>query len=164
MVTYLIGYVSKTGTTKEIAERIAGRMKDENIETEVLPLKEIHKTGHYSGVILGSPINGMKLLPEFHSFIRSHKTLKKEIIGFYTVSYIFEKGRKNWRAIIRKDVNKVRTQLDPGLTAIFGGRIDKKMPKIINILFGLPQDLPLDNRNWTQIDQWADAIISSIKG
>ena len=162
MGKYLIGYVSKTGTTQEIAEKIAAILKEQEIEVDVLSLENIKNTDQYAGIILGSPINAMKLLPELNSFIESNENIKKKSVGIFIVSYIFGNGRKIWSNFIQKDVDRVRSQLAPQTIAVFGGRLDKKMPGFVNFLFGLSKDLPLDNRNWDHIDEWANELVDTI--
>jgi menaquinone-dependent protoporphyrinogen IX oxidase len=148
MNKYLIGYTSKTGTTKEIATKMEALFIKNNIEVDVISLEAIKNIDQYNGVILGSPINGMKLLPEFFSFIESNQNLKTKTLGIFAVSYIADHGRKIWKKLIQKSLNKAKFELSAGSSAIFGGRIDKKMPGFANFIFGLSKDLPLDIRNW----------------
>ncbi len=163
MNKYLIGYVSKTGTTQEIAEKIAAKFMEHEIKVDVLSLENIENTDQYAGIILGSPINAMKLLPELNSFIESNENIKKKSVGIFVVSYIFGNGRKIWNNFIQKDINRVKSQLAPKTIAVFGGRLDKKMPGFVNFLFGLSKDLPLDNKNWNHIDEWANELVDVIK-
>ena len=104
----------------------------------------------------------MKLLPEFSVFVEENKNIKN-ITGFFVVSYLFEVGRKMWKNAIQKDIDRFKSILIPQSTAIFAGGISKKMPGFANFLFGLPKGLPLDNRNWKQIEEWANEIINKIK-
>jgi len=77
----LIAYISKTGTTEEIARKIGdvlkeragtGAVKDSSgARIDALPISEVDSAllQDCDRIILGSPINGMKVLPEFKTFV-----------------------------------------------------------------------------------------------
>lgn len=163
MNKYLIGYITKTNTTKEIAQKIGEIFQKNKIQADVLSLENIHNINQYQGVILGSPINGMRLLPDFLAFIKANQTLKNKTLGVFAVSYIAGHGRNFWQKMVRKNFKKAQSELSAKSNAIFGGRIDKKMPGFANFIFGLSQDLPLDLRDWPQIEAWTREIITEIK-
>lgn len=168
----LIAYISKTGTTEEIARRIgaimeekSGGARDEstdntpnNARIDVLPISEVDVSNlqNYDRFILGSPINGMKVLPEFKTFISEKIAGVGKPVDIFIVSYMYERGRKMWRNAIRKDAEKIRALAGASSVEIFGGRIPSPLPGFARVIFGLPRDLPLDLRDWGKIEGWAN--------
>ena len=54
---YLIAYISKTGTTEEIAKRIAGILEERGDKAEAKPISMIADLSGYDRIVLGSPVN-----------------------------------------------------------------------------------------------------------
>ncbi|MBP7433518.1 flavodoxin domain-containing protein [bacterium] len=159
MSKVLIGYFSKTGSTKEIAERIGANLAKKGVESDVLELEKIKNIENYSSVILGAPINGMKHVPEFVKFVEENKTaLDGKVAGLFTVAYIYYDGRSLWRSFINKSIAKIEKLINPKNSIVFAGRIDKKMPAFANLLFGIGSDLPNDLINHEEIDKWSEGI------
>ena len=163
MSKYLITYATNTGTTKDIAEKIADRITQQGIIIDIKPSNQAENLGDYTGIILGAPINGMKLIQPLKDYIQTHQELIGKTLALFAVAYVYQNGRPFWRKLMDKDIAQTRTQLKTTITTVFGGKIDKRMPGFINFLFGTPKDLPLDIRNWEKIDQWADQLIQKIK-
>jgi menaquinone-dependent protoporphyrinogen IX oxidase len=161
MSTYLVAYTSKTGTTKEIAERIVQCLEEANIKAEAKTLSEVTDLSSYDKIVLGSPINGMRLLPDFKDFLKKHESEKDKFIALYAVSIIHGNGRNFWTKAIQKDVDTVSTELGISNTAVFGGKSESAMPGFARFIFGLPKDLSNDLRDWNQIEHWAETLAAS---
>jgi len=161
----LIAYISKTGTTEEIARKICAILGESSNadadadasadQIEVLPISEVDSIEQYDRLILGSPINGMKVLPEFKAFIEEKIANSGKLVDIFAVSYMFERGRKIWRNAIKKDVEKIQALAHASSAEIFGGRLQNVLPRFARLIFGLPRDLPLDLRDWGKIESWA---------
>ena len=160
----LVGYISKTGTTEEIAQRIGAGLKEkhpggeDSWDIEVLPLSELSSVQQFDRLLLGCPINGMKVLPEFKSFIGEKVAGSNKPVDLFIVSYMFGCGRKMWKNAISKDVERVRALAGASSTRIFGGRIAGTLPGFARFIFGVPKGLPLDLRDWNAIDEWAMSL------
>lgn len=160
----LIAYISKTGTTEEIARKIGVIMKgkaekDANgAQIEVLPISEVGAIQEYDHLILGSPINGMKVLPQFKVFIGEKVAASGKPVDIFIVSYMFGRGRKMWHNAIRKDAERMRALVGASSVEIFGGRIPGPLPGFARFIFGLPGGLPLDLRDWNEIEAWAKGL------
>lgn len=159
MKKILIGYTSKTGSTRETAERIGNVIKNQGNNVEVAPIEKITSLDAYDKVILGTPINGMKILPDMNEFINQFKNTGK-VDGVFILSYIYPVGRKMWKKAIGSELNRLETALKPKMSAIFGGRIKDKLPGIFNFLFGIPKNTPKDLRDWAIIETWAQKLSS----
>ncbi len=166
----LIAYISKTGTTEEIARKIgeilkerarAGDVRDpDGAHIDVLPIADVQSAllKDYDRIILGSPVNGMKVLPEFKAFVEEKIAGSGKRVDLFIVSYMFGRGRKMWRNAISKEAERIRALAGASSVVIFGGRIAKALPGFARLIFGLPADLPLDQRDWAKIESWANGL------
>jgi len=155
---YLIAYSSKTGTTKEIAERIAKMIEERGDKAEAKPISAIHDLSGYDRIILGSPVNGMKVLPEFNAFCREKASACNAPKDLFLVSYMFENGRSMWKKALQKEKTRLAEMLGARSSEFFGGRIDKQLPGFARLIFGIPRDTPLDIRNWVAIESWTKSL------
>ncbi len=162
MSKILITYCTKTGTTKEIGERVALILSRMGIEVDVLALKKVKDFTPYTGVIIGSPIYRMKVLMDLESFVVSRSLPRGKVFGLFFVSYIIKTGRIFWRNYIQKKINQVSSNLSPRITGVFGGKLSWKMPWIANFIFGVPSESPADLRDWTKIDAWSEEVFNAI--
>lgn len=162
----LIGYVSKTGTTEEIATHVGAALRERRPgvgeqnewNVTILPLSEINSVQQYDRVLLGAPINGMKVLPELKTFIAEKIAGSNKPVDLFIVSYMFERGRKMWKNAISKEVERVRSLANASSARVFGGRIASPLPGFARFIFGIPKDSPLDQRDWKAIDEWTEAL------
>jgi menaquinone-dependent protoporphyrinogen oxidase len=163
MSKILIAYMTKTGTTREVAEEIARIAGDKGIIPDVLPLSAVESPGGYDAVLIGAPINGMQWLPEASDFVEKHKeALKKIPTAYFFVSYLVNSGCGFWRKIIRKSLDKVSETVKPVKVGMFDGRVEKAFPAFARFLFGLKKDIPLDLRDWDAIRAWGEEYITEI--
>lgn len=157
-MNYLIVYVSKTGTTKEIAHRIAEIIQARGDTAEAKSLDTVGDISGFDRLVLGSPVNGMKVLPEFDAFCKSQAASSGIPADIFIVSYLFENGRMMWRKAIQKDKSRLQALLNARSAEIFGGRLEKPLPGFARFMFGTPKDLPLDIRDWKKIEAWAGTL------
>ncbi len=157
-MNYLVAYISKTGTTKEIAQRIAEILQARGDKAEAKSLDTIGGISGYDRLILGSPVNGMKVLPEFDAFCKTQAASNGIPKDIFIVSYLFENGRPMWRKAIQKDRSRLQSLLNARSAEIFGGRLEKPLPGFARFMFGTPKDLPLDIRDWKKIEDWAKTL------
>jgi menaquinone-dependent protoporphyrinogen oxidase len=71
-MTVLIGYASAYGSTREIAERIAGRLGEGGIQGEVHPLSAILDGRPFEAFVIGSAIHNRAWLPDAEAFVRGN--------------------------------------------------------------------------------------------
>jgi menaquinone-dependent protoporphyrinogen IX oxidase len=157
-MNYLVGYISKTGTTKAIAQRIAEILQARGDKADVNSLDTVGDISSYDRLILGSPVNGMKVLPEFDAFCKTQAASSGIPKDIFIVSYLFENGRPMWRKAIQKDRSRLQSLLNARSAEIFGGRLEKSLPGFARFMFGTPKDLPLDIRDWKKIEGWAKTL------
>jgi len=160
MEKILVTYYSKTGSTKEIAERIGKNLSEKGLENDVIGMTDVKDLENYSKVILGTPIYGMKMSPDFMKFVTENaEGLKDKVLGVFPVAYIYYDGRKFWRKMMNKSIAKIEKTMNPEKpTKVFAGRVPEKMPAIMRILFGINKDKPLDMVNLEEVDKWCEEL------
>jgi len=159
----LVGYMSKSGSTAEIAQRIGSVLEARGVDVEVKPLLTVGNIRDYDRLVLGCPVNGMNVLPEFRAYL-SDKVVGSGIpLDLFMVSYLFEKGRKVFRKVIAKNREIVRDLAKASSIEVFGGRLPAPLPPAMRFMFGTPSDLPLDIRDWDKIEAWAGKLADDMK-
>ena len=159
----LVGYMSKSGTTAEIAQRIGRVLEARGIEVEVKPVLTVENIRGYDRLVLGCPVNGMNVLPEFRAYLSDKVVGSGVPLDLFIVSYLFEKGRKVFRKVIAKNREIIRNLAGASSVEVFGGRLPAPLPPFMRFVFGTPADLALDIRDWDKIEAWAGKLAVSMK-
>lgn len=160
MPQYLVVYESATGTTAEIAEHIAERLRARGLEAQAISVEEAAEPASSPDTryILASPVNGMRALPRLREYAQQCAAANAGCAGVFLVSAIYPAGRAMWRKAIQGELDHLATELSTSHKACFGGRLAAPMPAFPNFLFGLKKSTPLDQRDWPAIDAWADSV------
>lgn len=159
-----IAYITKTNTTKEIAEEIGKLAKAKDWDVKVLPLSSINSLNDFDAVLIGSPINGMQWLPQANEFVEKHqKRLSVIPTSYFLVSYLMNSGAKMWKKTIDKSLNKVIKLVEPFKIGKFDGRIEDEFPGFARLLFGVKKGTPLDLRNWDAIGNWTNEYMEELE-
>lgn len=164
MSKILIAYYTKTNTTKEFAQRIKNVLENSGLQVDIAPIVEVKSIDEYSGVIIGAPINGMNWRSEAFEFIEKNKEKLREIpVCYYLVSYLLKTGRISIQGKIKNSINKAVNTVEPASVAMFGGRIESKMPAVVRFMFGVSADAPIDVTDIYEVDGWAEHIVNYYK-
>lgn len=156
MKKVLIAYVTKTGTTREIALVIEKTLKAAGVEARTLPMSEAGDLSGYDRVILGAPINGMRLVPEAAAFVEAHGAeLRARPVALFAVSYMHGAARGNWNRAIEKSVRSAAETAGARTSAIFSGRVGSSLPGVARLIFGVPRNLPADRVDPEAVRAWA---------
>jgi menaquinone-dependent protoporphyrinogen oxidase len=151
----LVAYGSKHGSTREVAEAIAKKLRDAGREVEVRCAAEVGDLAPYDGVVLGGSLYFGRWNQDAVRFLARHeRELSKLPVA------VFALGPKTSAA---KDLAESRAQLDKALkkapdveprsVAVFGGVLDPT-----KLRFPLNHMPASDARDLDAIDAWADEI------
>ena len=158
-----IAYVTKTNTTKEIAEEIAKVAIKKDWDVKVLPVSAIIDLKEFDAILIGAPINGMQWLPEAVEFVEKNQAALKTISSsYFLVSYLMNSGAKRCGKLIDKSLNKASALVTPFSIGKFDGRVEDEFGAIPRLLFGVKKGTPLDLRNWDQIRDWAKEYVQKL--
>lgn len=164
----LVVYASKYGSTREVADVIASKVREQGYVVDLRSTAEVKGIDlhEYAAVVLGAPIYMNNWLSEAHDFMETYKpTLSKRPLAIFSLGPV-DDSPENMQ--IAKDglTNALERYgwLNPVEITMFVGKYDPAklgpMHKLIAILPASPlHDLPAtDHRDWAVIHQWARAL------
>lgn len=164
MDNVLICYYSDTNSTKEVAEFIYDQLIHENCQVTLKALNDVTTIDSYTTVIIGAPIKGFRWEEHAMKFVSSHAVEFKHIKPVYfALGTLVYKARPFFQKRAFKVLEKPSKIAMPIESAVFGGVSSQELPKFFKKLFGLPDDLKSDQRDWKLIKEWTDNLIKQIK-
>lgn len=154
-MSLLVAYGSKQGSTKEVAEVVAERLRERACEAELRPAAEVDDLAPYEGVVLGGALYFGRWHEDSRRFLSRHReTLSKLPLAVFALGpkSAEEKDFAEARAQLEKALRKV-PELEPRSAAVFGGVIDPG-----ELRFPLNRLPASDARDWDTIRAWADEL------
>jgi len=167
----LVVYASQFGSTKEIAERIAAKLAEDGIETQLESAAEsfiFDNSGTFDGYVIGSAIHAGHWLGSAVQFVHDNA----EVLA-RRPSWLFSSGPIGEKAVEMeqpepKIIGEFRRTLDVRDHVVFAGAFDPAkadwsdtswLEKVIARRF-----IPVgDFREWDKIDAWAVGIARQLK-
>ncbi|MBD3229495.1 MAG: hypothetical protein GF329_15025 [Candidatus Lokiarchaeota archaeon] len=179
----LIVYASRYGSTEATVKDIAKYIKDKNIQTEVVNLKEIKKKNwpkikDYDGIIVGSGIKMGKWTNKTKKFLKGNKSEieseNKKLFLFVSCTQILTDPEGAKESYLDKKIEKFGVK--PDLSRAFGSILDfseeSRMGRFGKWAFkkGMEEDSDLDLdyearndlRDMDRIYKFADKVISML--
>ena len=158
----LVAYATRGGSTREIAGRIAGRIEARGGLVAVRPAGEVDDLAPYAAVVLGSAVQNGRWLPEVDAFVRRHGgALAERPTWLFSVGS-FGDRRRIIGPMIKgepKNIDAIRDLVCPRDYRVFAGVIDvSSWPWYGRLFLRLFGGRPGDNRDWADIEAWADGI------
>jgi menaquinone-dependent protoporphyrinogen oxidase len=151
----LVAHASTHGSTREVADRVAGVMRSAGLDVDVTAAADVGLLRGYDAVVLGGALYTGRLHKDARRFLTRHR----DALSVRTVA-VFALGPKSVEA---SDVAASRAQLDRSLSktpevepvsvAIFGGVVDPA-----KLRFPFSRMPACDARDWDAIDAWASEL------
>lgn len=166
----LIAYATRSGSTGEVAEAVAGELREARLTVEVSRMRDLKSIEDCDAVILGAPLYMGRLPGEVHRFLaRNRKALHEARNWFFVLGPVGREAKEfaTARAQAEKYLAKY-AWLEPEELEVFGGKFDvNKMPFPFSLARHLPafpaKNMPAtDCRDWDEIRGWAAAIAREI--
>jgi menaquinone-dependent protoporphyrinogen oxidase len=162
----LVTFATKAGSTQEIAEAIAARLREKGLKADIRTMKEVRDISAFSAIVMGAPMYMFHFLKDAPQFLsRFQKTLVDKPTAFFSLGP-FNDVEKDWAGVkdnFEKEMAKF-PWFKPVATAVFGGKFDPtKLTFPFNVLPGLKQLPASDLRDWTKIQEWADELAKIFK-
>ncbi len=165
----LVTYASTYGSTKEIAEKVGGELRQVGLAVDVLPVDEVHGLAPYRAVILGSGVYIGQWKKEAAAFLKNNESA---LAGRRQV-WLFSSGPTGsgdpadllagWR--LPEALRPVADRIHPCDVAVFHGNID---PKKLNFLQrwaikNIVKAPTGDFRDWGAIANWSHSVAETLK-
>jgi len=162
-MTVLVAYASRRGSTREIAEGIAARLRNHGLEVHLDPLLGREQVGHFQAVVLGSPIYGSRWEREAVDFCRRNAAaLTGHAVWTFSVGWPGIAGDPGQERDARH-LDEVHRLVPEREHRYFHGALDgADLPLLQRVAFRLRRGRTGDLRDWPAIDAWADGIAQQL--
>ncbi|NTW29232.1 MAG: flavodoxin [Coriobacteriia bacterium] len=164
MVSVLVAYATKYGSTREVAEAVASRLHSHGIETSVQAAGEVRDLEGYSAVVLGTALYFFRWRGEAHRFMRRHHSaLTAMPVALFGLGPIEDTPEQfvGARQHLDKGLAK-HPWLHPVSIAVFGGRVEPSLLRFPDNNPAFRSMGSLDLRDFGAVDDWADSLLEPL--
>jgi menaquinone-dependent protoporphyrinogen oxidase len=160
----LVGYASKHGSTHEIAEFIAARLRESGLAVETLRMASLSPEQPYDAAVLGSGIYYGSWLGDAVEFVRHNQAE----LGRRPV-WLFSSGPLGAHVEDAeeqpKDIASLREAIHPRGHEVFFGALDRSRLSFPERMIVKGVRAPEgDFRDWARIEDWARGIAGELAG
>ncbi|MFI5287218.1 MAG: flavodoxin domain-containing protein [Candidatus Dormibacteria bacterium] len=174
-MTTLVGYASRYGATRGIAERIADTLASLGHPAQARPVHAVGDLARYDAFVIGSAAYMGSWLREAREFVRiNQKMLTTRPVWLFSsgplgAATTDAKGRDVLVTSEPKEFAEFREAVSPRATRVFFGALN---PGKLSFSHRAARLIPAarvlmpegDFRNWADIDAWATSIASELAG
>ncbi|MFH8983414.1 flavodoxin domain-containing protein [Streptomyces varsoviensis] len=166
-MSVLIGYATEHGSTRSVAERIAGHLDAPGRHVELLPFDRVPAAAVHEALVIGSAVHQGAWLPDAVRFVRDHHTvLAARPVWMFSVGMTAALRGPARRLASRSEQPKIealRRQLSPRDYHCFSGVIrPEHLDRTGRIVFRLLGCRYGDFRDWSEVDAWAARIAQDL--
>ena len=165
----LVTYASKYGSTQEVADAVAARLREKGLVVDLQPIQKVRSLAGYKAVVLGTAIYYGLLHKDAVSFLTGNEAaLASRLVAIFALGPTTpdENERKGSWGQLNKELAKF-PWLKPVATGLFGGRYPAKLRFPDTLVAALPAS-PMhgkptsDARDWTAIRDWASSLVQKL--
>jgi len=162
MVTsILVGFATRTGSTKEVAETIAATLREDGLSAICQPMHQVRTLEGYGAVVLGAPLYMFRWHKDAKHFLSRHRQgLRERPVAVFALGPFHDDAKEfqDARAHLDKELLKF-PWFAPVAIEIFGGKFDPtKLSFPMNLIPALKQMPASDIRDWAAIRGWASDL------
>ncbi|MFI5261967.1 MAG: flavodoxin domain-containing protein [Candidatus Limnocylindrales bacterium] len=176
-MSVLVAYASRHGATEGIAERIAERLRHDDVAAEAVPAGEVRDVSAYDAFVVGSAAYMFHWLADATRFVqRNRAALAARPLWLFSsgplgTDLVDAKGRDVLVTSEPREFAELRPTLHPRDAHVFFGALDLDAPPI-GLAERFTRHLPAaareampagDFRDWAAIDAWAHGIADELK-
>ena len=158
----LIGYASRSGSTRDISRRIADKLRTHGSDVDVRSVDEISEVDSYDAVVFGSGVYDGSWTAEATEFMRRHSSvLARKPVWLFSVGSFGDQHPIVGGLMKRepREISEFEQAVHPRDYRVFAGVIDlDHWPPWGRLLFKALGGHAGDNRQWPDIDAWAEKI------
>lgn len=158
----LVGYATRHGSTREIAERIATTLVEHGGTVELRTLDQVGDVHPYDAVVIGSAVYSGRWLAEATAFVRRQlPALAQRPVWMFSVGRLPEQGGLlgSFTRPDARELAECRARLHPRDHRFFGGAVlPERLSMVQRMVFRAAGGRYGDFRDWDEVDAWADEI------
>ena len=162
----LLGYATTSGSTQEVAEKIAEALRERGLLVDCQPIRQVKTLNGYSAVILGAPLYMFHWHKDAMGFLSKNRQILTTLpVAVFALGpfHIDEKEFTDARATLDKELVKY-PWLSPVAIEMFGGKFDPKALHFpYNLIPALKNMPPSDARDWNTIRTWANSLADKLQ-
>jgi menaquinone-dependent protoporphyrinogen oxidase len=159
----LVAYATLSGSTQEIAEKVAGTLQENGLEVDLLVLSKVQSLAGYSAVVFGAPLYMFHWHKDaLHFLTKYQKVLMTDFpVAIFAGGPFGTGDEKEWQEVrneLDKDLAKY-PWFHPVSIEIVGGKFDPtKLRFPYNLIPALKKVPANDLRNWSAIQTWSKQL------
>ncbi len=163
----LIAYATYYGSTSEVAQAVAERIRNLGAEVDVIPVKEVRDLSPYQAVVVGSAIRGGKIHPAAARFLeRNEEALSKLPVAYFvccmTAREKDEDARLKVEGYLAETLNRT-PKIKPISTGFFAGKLEySKLEWLARLMLKTLNAPEGDFRDWEAIRNWAEKTYAEL--
>ena len=156
----LIAYVSRAGSTQEVAQAVAEELTKRGCAVDVRPAVKVTSIEGYTAVVVGSAVRFGSWLPEAVKFVEQNRAALNNLPTAFFAMHLLNTGDDEAsRAARMAYLDPARKLVKPEAEAFFSGVGDLNKVSLFERLIGKMVKSPEgDFRDWSKIRAWAQEI------
>jgi menaquinone-dependent protoporphyrinogen oxidase len=163
----LVGYATRHGSTREIAERIATTLVEHGATVELRTLDQVGDVRPYDAVVIGSAVYSGRWLAEATAFVRRQLPALAQLpVWMFSVGRLPGQGGllRSFSPPRARELAEFRARLHPRDHRIFGGAVlPERLSAVQRLVFRAAGGRYGDFRDWDEIDAWAEGIARKLE-
>lgn len=165
-LSVLVGYVSKYGSTQEVAEAIATTLREGGLTVAVQPLRDVKSLAGFDAVIIGAALYMYHWNKDALRFLSRHRReLSARPVAIFALGPVRdphdEEEWQNSRDQLQRALAEV-PWLTPVAVQLFGGRFDPQLLSFPMNKFAAGEPAT-DIRDWEAISAWAAGLVAQFQ-
>jgi menaquinone-dependent protoporphyrinogen oxidase len=157
----LVGYATQYGSTQEVAEAVAAALRENGLEVDIQPLRNVRSLAEYRAVVMGAPLLMFHWHKDALQFLARHrKDLTERPVAVFALGPTHDPYEAQEWQDSRDQLNKELARFPwfkPAALEMFGGQYDPaKLRFPLNLFAG--KEPASDLRDWAAIRAWAAAL------
>lgn len=166
----LVTYASKYGSTQEVADAVAGSLREQGLVVDLQPAGKVRSLDGYKAVVLGAALYyGLWHKDAVNFLVRNEAALARCPVAVFALgpNSTDEIEGQGCRMQLDKELAKF-PWLRPVATELFGGRYPARLRFPDSMVAALPASPmhgkpPSDVRDWTAIRAWAGNLAATLQ-
>ena len=162
----LVAYATRYGSTEEVAEAIAARLRECGLEVDLKPARDVRALTGYDAAVLGAPLFMFRWHKDARHFLSRHRrALTERPVAVFALGPVHDPyDKEEWqdsRSQLDKELAKF-PWFTPVAVEILGGKYDPaKLRFPIKLFAG--KEPTSDLRDWTAIRAWASSLAEELE-